>query len=155
MMGAGLLLGVLGSVALAKNTSISAEDMTGHKERQMANCPSAVPGAKTAIDDRKDGVAVTVTAPPGDDAARDQIRRRAHKQLEVGMQPERGSIEHTGHGTGSGKFGYCPGLVQGTRVAVDDVPGGARLIVRATSEPQVQALQQMTRARLRRLQAKR
>ena len=153
MTGAALLLSVFGSVAVAKNTS--SEDMTGKKEHQMANCPSAVPGAKTAIEDRKDGVAVTVTAPAGDRAAQAEIRRRAHTQLEVGMQPERGAIEHTGHGTGSGKFGYCPGMVQGTRVAVDDVPDGARLTVRATSEPQARSLQKMTRERLRLLQAKR
>lgn len=149
MIPAALLL-VFGSSALAKNTS---EDMSGKKERQMANCPSAVPDAKTVIENRKDGVAVTVTGQT--QAARDEIRRRAHLQLNVGMQPERGAIEHTGKGTGSGKFGYCPGLIQGTRVAVDDVPDGARMTIRATSENQVQSLQAMTRERLRQLSAKR
>ncbi len=149
MMPAALLL-ALGGSALAKNTSA---DMTGKKEHQMANCPSAVPDSKTVVENRKDGVAVTVTAQTP--AARDEIRRRAHTQLDVGLQPERGAIEHTGKGTGSGKFGYCPGMIQGTRVAVDDVPDGARLTIRATSEPQVQSLQKMTRERLRQLSAKR
>ncbi len=149
MMPAALLL-ALGGSALAKNTSA---DMTGKKEHQMANCPSAVPDSKTVVEDRKDGVAVTVTGQTP--AARDEIRRRAHLQLNVGMQPERGAIEHTGKGTGSGKFGYCPGLIQGTRVAVDDVPDGARMTIRAKSEDEVQPLQTMTRQRLRQLSAKR
>ncbi|HEX9101563.1 MAG TPA: hypothetical protein VF997_05130 [Polyangia bacterium] len=145
------MLLVFGSNALAKNTSN--EDMTGKKEHQMANCPSAVPNAKTVIEDAKDGVVVTVTS--AEAAARDEIRKRAHTQLNVGMQPERGAIEHTGKGTGSGKLGFCPGMIQGTRVAVDDVPNGARLTVHATSEPQAQALQKSTRERLRKMTAKR
>ncbi len=149
MMPAALLL-ALGGSALAKTTS---EDMTGKKEHQMANCPSAVPEAKTTVENRKDGVVVTVTGTTAQ--ARDEIRRRARTQLNVGMQPERGAIEHTGKGTGSGKFGYCPGLIQGTRVAVDDVPDGARMTIRAKSEDEVQPLQTMTRQRLRQLSAKR
>ncbi|MGZ3439421.1 MAG: hypothetical protein ACXVDD_07885, partial [Polyangia bacterium] len=89
-----------GSVASAKETS---EDMTGKKERQMAECPSAVPDAKTKVEDTKSGVVVSVTA--ADPAARDEIRRRARVQQNVGMQTQRGAIEHTGGGTGSGKFG--------------------------------------------------
>jgi hypothetical protein len=71
------------------------------------------------------------------------------------MQSARGAIEHTGGGTGSGKFGFCPGMIQGTRVAVDDLPDGARMTVRAESESQARSLQKMTRARLRDLSAKR
>ena len=141
----------LGGVAAAKNPA--REGMTGKKEHQMANCPSAVPNAKTAVRDTKDGVVVTVTA--ADPTAREEVQRRAHRQEEVAMQSARGAIEHTGTGTGSGKFGFCPGMIEGTHVAVDDVPDGARMTVRATSEAQARSLQKMTRARLRQLSAKR
>ena len=145
-MGALSLL-LLGGAAGA--TSTTPEDMSGKKERQMAQCPSAVPDAKTTVQDTKSGVIVTVTSREAQ--ARDEIRRRARVQERVGLQPARGAIEHTGSGTGSGKFGYCPGMIQGTRVAVDDVPDGARLTVRAASASQVRSLQRMTHARLREL----
>jgi TusA-related sulfurtransferase len=147
---AAALLAALGGVAGAKTTG---EDMTGKKERQMAHCPSAVADAKTSIEDTKSGVVVTVTA--SDSAARDEIRRRARVQENVGLQTQRGAIEHTGGGTGSGKYGFCPGMIEGTRVTVDELPDGARLTVRATSQPQVRSLQKMTRERLRQLSAKR
>lgn len=144
----GLLL--FGRVGAAKS---SGEDMSGKQEHQMAHCPSAVTDARTTVKDTKGGVVVTVTSAVPD--ARDEIRRRAHIQEDVGMQPARGAIEHTGGGTGSGKFGFCPGMIQGTHVAVDDVPDGARLTVRAESDAQVRSLQKMTRERVRRLSAKR
>ena len=145
------LVSAFAGVASAKNPT--AEDMTGKKERQMAHCPSAVPDAKTTIEDTKSGVVVTVTA--ADAAARDEVRKRAHVQENIGLQTERGAIEHTGGGTGSGKYGFCPGMIEGTRLTVDEVPDGARLTVRATSQPQVRSLQKMTRERLRQLSAKR
>jgi len=145
------MLLLAGGVAAANTTT--GDDRTGKKEHDMLNCPSAVPHAKSAVEDIKDGVVVTVVS--SDPEARREIQFRAHRQEEVAMQSARGSLEHTGAGTGSGKFGYCPGMIQGTRVAVEDVPSGARLTVRAASEPQVQLLQQMTRERLRDLSAKR
>jgi TusA-related sulfurtransferase len=145
------MLLLAGGLAAANNTT--GEDMTGKKERAMLNCPSAVSHAKTTVQNIKDGVIVTIVS--SDPDARHEIQRRARRQQQVAMQSARGSIEHTGAGTGTGKFGYCPGMIQGTRVAVDDVPGGARLTVRAPSEPQAQSLQQMTRERLRALCAKR
>ena len=140
-----LALTLFGGAAQA--THETGEDMSGNKEHQMANCPSAVPDAKTTVKDTKSGVIVTVTS---DDAqARDEIRRRARIQQNVGMQPARGAIEHTGGGTGSGKYGFCPGMIQGTRLAVDEVPGGARLTVRAGSASQIRSLQKTTRERAR------
>jgi len=144
-MMAALSLVMLGRSAWATNAT--GEDMSGNKERQMAHCPSAVRDAKTSVQDTKSGVIVTVTS--ANAHARDEIRRRARVQENVGMQPARGAIEHTGGGTGSGKYGYCPGMIQGTRVAVEDVPDGARMTVRAESASQVRSLQKMTRERAR------
>jgi TusA-related sulfurtransferase len=140
----------LSSVAGAKDTT--SEDMTGRKERQMAHCPSAVPDAKTIVEDTKSGVILTVTA--SEPSASERIRMRAHDQEKMGRLPGRGALEHTGGGTGSGKYGFCPGMIEGTRVAVDDLPDGARLTVRAASESQVRGLQKMTHERARQLSAK-
>ena len=144
-------LALFSGVAAAKGTT--SEDRTGLKEHQMANCPSAVAGATTIVENTKSGVIVTVTS--DDDKKSDEIQRRAHVQQNVALQNARGALERTGGGTGSGKYGYCPGLIQGTTVAVDDLPDGARMTVRAASPNEVQSLQQMTRARLRDLAAKR
>lgn len=137
-------------VAAAKPTS---RDMTGKEEHAMRNCPSTVAGATTAVEDRKDGVVITVTA--ADALAAKEVQKRASLQANVAAQPARGAMEHTGQGTGSGQFGFCPGMTEGTSIVVENLPDGARLSVHSQTAAQVPALQQSTRARLRRLEAKR
>lgn len=148
-----LFVGVLWLPAVAGAKTSDKPDMTGKQEHSMAHCPSAVAKAVTVIENRKDGVALMVTAP--NVTAAQEIQKRAELQSNVAEQPARGAIEHTGEGTGSGQFGFCPGMVQGTSVTVEKLPDGARLIVRARVPAQVQELQQSTRERLHRMQAKR
>lgn len=136
---------VCAAPAVAKDKGAAGENMTGQREHAMANCPSAVQGANTTVVNRKDGVDVLVTA--RDPAAQQEIRRRARVQQKVAWQPERGAIEHTGGGTGSGKFGYCPGLIQNTKLEIADTSDGARLTVHAASKEDVPRLQRQTRAR--------
>lgn len=128
-------------------------DMSGKQEHAMRNCPSTVAGASTTVEDRKDGVAVTVTA--GDPIAVREIQRRAALQSTVAAQPARGAIEHTGEGTGSGRYGFCPGMVAGTLVTVDKLTDGARLVVRPRAQAEIATLQRSTHERLKRLEAKR
>jgi hypothetical protein len=130
------------AVALAK---APAENMTGKKQHAMMNCPSAVAGATTTVVDRKDGVELRVRGKSS--AVQAEIRRRAYRQGEVALQTNRGALEHTGTGTGSGKFGFCPGMIEDTRVEVDDTPDGAILTVRAKEPSEVARLQKLTRAR--------
>jgi TusA-related sulfurtransferase len=136
-----LIVLVLGGAAYADQ----ARDMSGKQEQKMLQCPSSVRGATTSVVDLKDGVEVTVTAP--DPATQEEIRRRARHQERIAMQSARGVIEHTGEGTGSGKFGYCPGMLQETRVSAEDVPGGTKLTVRADRPQQVHKLQKTTQKR--------
>lgn len=138
------------TLASAKQTN---PDMTGKQERQMANCPSAVPRATTSIANRESGVVLTVTS--NDAAAIKEIQRRAQRQAHIAAQPARGALEHTGAGTGSGQFGFCPGMQEGSRVKVADLANGARIEVRAEPGTEVDHLRTSTRARLRRLEAKR
>jgi TusA-related sulfurtransferase len=120
------------------------QNMKGPKVRAMAHCPSTVPGAKTALSELPGGVALTVTAPdePGARAIRALSRARA------AARPTGGEVVHSGRSTGGGKLGYCPVVVAGTDIAVEDVAGGAKILVRARDRGFVAALQQATRARV-------
>ncbi len=126
------------------------ENMTGRKELQMENCPSAVPGAVTRVTDIADGVVVAVAA-PRDPIAQQDIRRRVQKQLEIVDRPERGAIEHTGLGTGSGRFGSCPGMMEGTSLDVKWTTDGAIMTIRADEPAKIERLQRSTHKRLRAL----
>jgi hypothetical protein len=122
------------------------EDMSGKRELHMANCPSAVSGASTKVVDLEDGVELTVTA--REQWAQQKIRRRAQTQGEAAWQPERRSIEHTGLGTGSGRFGFCPGMLEATTVDAELLPDGARITVHADRPSQVARLKRTTHHRL-------
>jgi TusA-related sulfurtransferase len=143
------VLALSGTGALAKKEPPADEDRTGKKELGMANCPSAVPGAVTQIANTREGVELSIVA--RDPAGRDEIRQRARKQAEVSWQTERGAMEHTGLGTGSGKYGFCPGMLQETTVEAMDLPDGALVIVRAQRPEQIAKVQRVTRDRVRAL----
>ena len=126
------------------------ENMTGKRELGMEHCPSAVPGARTRVADTDGGVVVTVTA-PGDPLAAAEIRRRVQFQLQIVDQPERSAIEHTGLGTGSGRYGYCPGMIEHTSLDARWRSDGAVLTVRADRPADVPRLRAQTRKRARAL----
>ncbi len=127
-------------------------DMTGKKELRMANCPAAVAGASTDVANLPNGVIVTVRA-PDDPIAAEEIRRRVRFQLEIVDQPERGAIEHTGVGTGSGRYGHCPGMLEETKFDVQWLSDGARMFVRADGPAEIARLQKSTRKRVAALAA--
>jgi len=129
------------------------ENMTGQKELQMQNCPSAVPGAVTRVTDIPAGVVVAVRAPL-DPIAREDIQRRVQKQLELVDRPERGAIEHTGLGTGSGRYGWCPGMLEHTSLSVEWTTDGAVMTIRADRVADVPRLQSTTHRRARALAAR-
>ncbi|HEX6835864.1 MAG TPA: hypothetical protein VF334_04790 [Polyangia bacterium] len=141
-----------GATARATPSNASDPDMTGKRELAMLHCPSSAPGATTVVRDTRDGVELDVTAP--DPFGRHEIRRRADVQKNVASaRRTRGHDEHTGQGTGSGRYGYCPGIMQSTTVTVVDIAGGVRLSVRAATPEAIAELQRTTHARAARLQA--
>ena len=151
---AAFILVTLLAAATARATPSNAGDldMTGKRELAMLHCPSSAPGATTVVRDTRDGVQLDVTA--SDPFGRHEIRRRAEVQRGVAADRRtRGHDEHTGQGTGSGRYGYCPGIMQNTTVTVVDIAGGVRMSVRAESRDDVAALQRTTHARAARLQA--
>lgn len=104
----------------------------GAGAQRMANCPSAVESAKTAIKDTKEGVLVTVTG-AADKVA--EIRTRAKHLADVSKKADAGKIEHTGQGTGGGGLGRCPIVVDGdTTVDVKDIEGGVEADVKAKKD---------------------
>jgi hypothetical protein len=137
---------VSAAAAAANKPRAVDDDMTGKREMYMSNCPSTVDGAATTVRDLDDGVELTITA--REEWARREIWRRAQNQGESAWKPERGAIEHTGMGTGSGRFGFCPGILQGTTVDAELLPNGARLTVRADVPAQAAKLKRVTRDRL-------
>lgn len=115
----------------------------GAGSHRMAHCPSAVPGAKTAVKDSKEGVVVTVTG-TGDGVR--EIRDRAKHAAEVSKMPEPPKPEHTSEGKGGGGLGRCPVVVEGdTSVEVKEIEGGAEITVKAKKD--VAALQKEAKAR--------
>ena len=123
-------------------------NMRGNRQRQMAHCPSTVMGATTRVRDIAGGVEVTVTAqrPGAEREIRERARFHARNEAHTGS-------EHTGRGTGSGLYGFCPGVIEGTRVSVEDVPEGARMSVRAARPADAPAIQRVTRERAQALSA--
>jgi hypothetical protein len=124
------------------------ENMTGKRELHMQRCPSAVPHSVTRVVDIPSGVEVWVRAPL-DAVAQAEIHRRVETQLEVMLQTERGALEHTGLGTGSGKFGYCPGMLEGTSLQVHWLTDGAVMTIRPDRAEDVKRLQKITHQRAR------
>jgi len=115
----------------------------GAGTHRMAHCPSAVPGAKTAIKDSKEGVVVTVTGTG--DAVKD-IRDRAKHAVEISKLPEPPKPEHNSEGKGGGGLGRCPVVVEGdTTVEAKDVENGSEITVKAKKD--VAALQKETKLR--------
>jgi hypothetical protein len=144
-----VVVGVLSVAALASAKlpyPTSDDDRTGKRELHMANCPSAVEGSTTNVVDLDDGIELTITA--REEWAKQEIRRRAQNQGESAWKPERGALEHTGMGTGSGRYGFCPGILEATTVDAELLPDGAKLTVRADRPAQVERLKRVTRDRL-------
>lgn len=96
--------------------------------RKMANCPCTVEGAKTEIADAADGVVVTVTGQG--EAAVSEIRARAKHLAEVAPKTPADVVKHTGEGEGGGGLGNCPIVLADTTLTMEEVPGGAKLVVK-------------------------
>lgn len=120
------------------------ENMSGDKQRAMNNCPSDVAGAKTEIVDLPDRVELLITAAAPD--AVTQIRMLAREQAKI--VENIGDVQHTGTGTGRGTRGYCPIVHAETPAVVEDIEGGARVIMRPRRTEQIGELRNETRSRV-------
>ena len=97
----------------------------------MANCPSAVPDARTAMLFTADGVELVITARAP--ASQRRIRELARRHTAL-ADPTGRALHSGGHGGPAG-IGYCPVVhLPGTRVTERDAPGGVRLRMHADGE---------------------
>jgi TusA-related sulfurtransferase len=113
--------------AKERQAEIGQPDAKDAGKGKMAHCPSAVPGAATALKDAKDSVVITVTAK--DDAATTDIRARAKLIVEASKKDPK-DVKHQGDGSGGGGYGRCPVVLKDTTVTAKDVPGGSELTVK-------------------------
>lgn len=110
----------------------------------MANCPSTVEGASTAVQDAADSVVVTVTA--GAEAATTEIRTRAKHLAEVSVKNPT-EIKHDKEGSGGGGLGNCPVVLADTTISSEDVPGGAKITVKPAKAEDLEKLKAATKER--------
>ena len=91
---------------------------------KMANCPSAAPGATTAVKADKTSVTLTITAK--DKAAIAEIQKRAKKLSTLDTSAD-ADIKHTGEGTGGGQLGKCPVVMTDVTLKVKDSKTGTAI----------------------------
>jgi hypothetical protein len=123
-------------------------NMTGERPRNMANCPSTVPGASTTVEMIPDGVVVTVTG--NDAAAQQEIMKRAELHARAAENPP-GGPAHTGKHGGPARIGFCPSVFDDTTIDLAKVEGGVQMTVKPVSKKHVAELQASTKARAARL----
>ena len=118
---------------------------SGQMERAMEHCPSAVPGAHTAVIDIDGGVALDITAQAAE--AQGWIREAAQLHAQMGPPTDEHN-RHTGRHGGPGRTGHCPVLHDGTQVTFVPIDGGARVTVLAVDTATLDALRAETRERV-------
>lgn len=110
----------------------------GSGDRKMANCPSAVKGAKTTV--KEAGGAVVVSVSAKDEAATKDIRERAKKLPEL-KHDKADKDPHDGSGAGAGE-GRCPAVLEGTTATVKDIDGGAEITLKPKAAADLKKLTQ-------------
>lgn len=137
------LLAVLLLAACGSSSSSSPAPAADPLVERMRRCPLTVEGASAEVEDVAGGVAFTVRA-EGD--AVSEIRRRAVHVADLAAARAGGGAK-----AGGGQMRRCPIVTVDTRITVEDVDGGSRLVVAAVAPDGVSALREESRARLARL----
>jgi hypothetical protein len=91
---------------------------------KMKNCPSAVAGAKTAVQQTKTAVVLMITA--SDKAAIADVQARAKKLSTLDASAD-AEVKHTGEGTGGGALGKCPVVMTDVTIKVESQKKGAKI----------------------------
>lgn len=154
------LLGAAGCTASAQTTrqagpsapQASAQGQAGTAPQPAMTCPMAIPGADIKVEDTPEGVAITFTT-PGEGGDVEALRRGVQQMADLGspcwrpgmMARRPGAMRGTG---GAGMAG-ATGLQRSASadVRVEDVPGGARLLLAAADPARVDTLRAQARVR--------
>jgi hypothetical protein len=91
----------------------------------LADCPSAVPGAITAVAIDRDAVILTVTAPAEESVV--PIKNRAHRLADAARSAARGAE------ISPEAAARCPVVLADTAIEVADLPDGARIALKPTA----------------------
>jgi hypothetical protein len=135
ILSAAFLLMVGVTLGVQNQTGTEATHNMGHMMQMMRNCPMHVQGAKVAVADTADGVAVSITTESG---KVDELRRRMKLIAEM-----RDANEN--------RPAMMPNRIPAT-VKYEEVPNGARLTLTPKDPAQLEALRKQVHKRAERLQ---
>lgn len=136
----------------------------------MATCPMAVPGTQVTVSDTRGGVALTFTTRTGD--VRDLRHRVQTLAHHYEMHPQGGMMQWQnmhggmgqshgmgmGHGRGQGMgqgqgMGMGAGPMPRVHATVEDLPGGARVILTPVDPSDLAALRTRVHLHAQRMQS--
>ena len=111
-------------------------------------CPMKVPGATASVTDVDGGVALSFTTTAGDLA---ELRRRVHRMAARHQHRQGGKMQMGRSGGGmhamrGGMMGTAHGRMPTSTATVEDIEGGARLLLRPVDPGQLEALRAHARA---------
>ena len=112
---------------------------------KMANCPSAAPGATTAVKADKTSVTLTITAK--DKAGIAEIQKRAKKLSSLDTSAD-ADVKHTGEGTGGGQLGKCPVVMTDVTLKVKDSKTGTAITMTPKDKAKLADLATMAKDRV-------
>lgn len=133
----------------------------------MQTCPMVVPGTQVAVSNTAAGEALTFTTASGDVA---ELRRRVHAMAEMhdrhhatgaAMEHGHGDMGHgggmmgpgmMGGGQGTGGHGTNELAIPPSRAAVEDVGGGARIVVTPDDPADLEKLRSAVRMHAKHMQ---
>lgn len=124
----------------AQNATAGADDL----KNKMGNCPAAVSGAVTTVEDLEDGVAITVKA--ADEAGSQEVRERTARLVQSAAADVTG--EHNRGGGSGGGLGHCPVILKDTTLTAEDVEGGSRITVKPAAAEGLDALKAASHEKL-------
>ena len=134
-----------GGVLAPLDSGVLAEADAAAPKHDMGNCPTAVPGATTALKDTATGIEVTFTGP--DEATGTQIRERMKKLAENAKNDVDAGHLHNHSGSGGGRMGRCTIVIRNTTIATADVPNGTKVTVVPKDKTELDWLRRETRDR--------
>lgn len=114
-------------------------------KHDMGNCPTAVTGATVAIKDVEGGVEVAVTSK--DEAAMKEIRARMTKIAEADKNDAGGGAKHDHSGSGGGTTGRCTIIMRNTKLAIAEIPDGAKVTITPKDKSELDWLRRETKER--------
>jgi hypothetical protein len=125
-------------------------DEAPNMANKMANCPSAVEGATTAVEDGEGVVIVTVTS--DDEAKMAEIRKRATTLAGLNSADST-EVKHSGQRTGGGGLGRCPVVLDNVEVTAEDVDKGTKITLKPKDAAKLADLSKAAKERAEALKA--